>query len=351
MVSAVRFSPFLTRFGMLTGGSADAIFKCCVTVRGDKIIHIWHKGSSMMKQYSIKKIPIIAVLTALLFLSATVSFAAPLQRRAGTPDRLPRIGHAVKAKPKGRVSFVAPLQRKAGTPDRLPRIGHPVKAKSKGKVSFAAPPQRKAGTPDRLPRIGHPVKVKPKGKVSFAVPPHRKAGTPHRLPRIGHHVKAMPKGFIEISLGMKRFFYHGGAYYRRGLRGYVVVPAPIGVVLSVLPPGFQVVIAGSSTYYRYGGVYYRPVPTGYMVVQEPVFERPSPMTAAEGDRVTVTANILNVRSGPGLHHAVLTRIHWGTVVVVRGCADGWLYVDVPGGTAGWVMTVYTSPQTASPAMG
>ncbi len=189
------------------------------------------------------------------------------------------------------------------------------------------------------------------GTVSFAAPPHRKAVAPHRLPQIGHHVKVMPKGFIEISLGLNRIFYHGGAYYRREPRGYRVVTAPVGIVLSVLPPGFQVVAAGSSTYYWYGGVYYRQGPSGYMVMKDPICEPLSPVTTAEGDRVRVTANILNVRSGPGLHHSVMTRIHWGTVVVVRGHADGWLYVEVPGGTAGWVMTVHTSPQTASPAMG
>ncbi len=34
MVSAARFSSFLTRFGMLPGGSAATAFTCCVTAPG-----------------------------------------------------------------------------------------------------------------------------------------------------------------------------------------------------------------------------------------------------------------------------------------------------------------------------
>ncbi len=56
----------------------------------------------------------------------------------------------------------------------------------------------------------------------------------------------------------------------------------------------------------------------------------------------VDASVLNVRSGPGTDHGVLTQVSRGTVLTQVSEQDDWSRVILPGGSAGWVAGWHTS---------
>lgn len=172
----------------------------------------------------------------------------------------------------------------------------------------------------------------------------------------GRVITRLPKGYGSVRVGRDEYYHHGGVYYRRGPGGFVVVGAPIGAVILGLPVGFSTVIVAGAPYYYYGGVYYRQVPTGYMVVEPPpqVVIAPAPPLAAPaapqtGDRVTVSTQSLNVRSGPGLNFSVVQVVNQGETLEVFGNAPGWLYVKFSSGIFGWVQETYTSPVSVPPS--
>jgi uncharacterized protein YgiM (DUF1202 family) len=89
-----------------------------------------------------------------------------------------------------------------------------------------------------------------------------------------------------------------------------------------------------------------PPPGGLMQPPYPAIVSPAP-----GQQVAVTAEQLDVRSGPGLNHPLVTHVAKGAVLVIRGSAPGWLYVQLPNGTFGWVMSKFTAPVSSPPASG
>ena len=124
----------------------------------------------------------------------------------------------------------------------------------------------------------------------------------------------------------------------------------------MLPIGFSTVIVTGTTYYYSDGVYYRQVPAGYMVIEPPpevvVVQQPPPGTPASekaGDRVTVSVQSLNVRTGPGLNFSVIQVVNQGETLEVFGNAPGWLYVKFSSGIFGWVQETYTAPVSVSPS--
>ena len=137
----------------------------------------------------------------------------------------------------------------------------------------------------------------------------------------------------------------------------MVVGAPIGAVVLSIPVGYRAVVVGGLTYYVYAGVSYRRVHTGYVVVEPPaetvVVKEVSPVRPSVekgGERVSVTATLLNVRSGPGMDFPVIHQVREGEKLTVYGYAPDWLYVKLSTGVFGWVMLRYTSPEE-SPASG
>jgi len=60
-------------------------------------------------------------------------------------------------------------------------------------------------------------------------------------------------------------------------------------------------------------------------------------------RVSITAESLKVRSGPGRNYAVIGRIYRGTVLALHGDAPGWLYVMLPDGSFGWIGARFAVP--------
>jgi hypothetical protein len=58
-------------------------------------------------------------------------------------------------------------------------------------------------------------------------------------------------------------------------------------------------------------------------------------------RISVSTDLLNVRSGPGLHSPVICTVGFGDVFPVQGATEGWLSITLPNGRPGWVMAHYT----------
>lgn len=172
----------------------------------------------------------------------------------------------------------------------------------------------------------------------------------HPVPHYGKVVAATPAGYRTIWAGGVEYFYHRGVYYRKQPSGFVVVRPPIGVIIASLPIGFITFAVGGSAYYYYGGVYYREVPSGYIVVEAPpgavVVEEPPVVVRGS---VSVTPPTLNVRSGPGMEFQVIGQVSQGDVLVIRGNAPEWLYVQFSSGKFGWVLGKFTTPLSSPPS--
>ena len=99
--------------------------------------------------------------------------------------------------------------------------------------------------------------------------------TPHYVPR-GHETRDLPRGILRIILGGLEFYYAEGMFYRAVADHYVVVPAPVGAVVTSVPAGCQpLIIEGTPHYlingttYVYTGVGYQVVPTPRVLVMQP----------------------------------------------------------------------------------
>ena len=176
------------------------------------------------------------------------------------------------------------------------------------------------------------------GRNADASPHHGRFEPNRHGLRLGTVVVQLPPGSINVRIGPVRCHYRGGVFYKKGRRGFVVVRAPVGAVVPVLPPGVRAVFVGGRTYYCLHGAYYRKIPLGYVVVNAPAGDLVTDASLmTDGARVTVRAALLNVRSGPGVNHPVVTRVRRGTVMTIRGQAADWFYAELPNGTFGWVI--------------
>jgi hypothetical protein len=161
--------------------------------------------------------------------------------------------------------------------------------------------------------------------------------------------KHIPPGSQRVRHRGDDYFFHRSRFYRHGPKGYFWVRPPIGIISYSLPAAAVTVLIGGLTYYMYEDVYYRRVPAGYQVVQLPtrtttVVQPPVvPVNpAVSGAQVVVATKILNVRSGPGINHGVLTRTYMGNVLIVQGSSADWYYVRLPDNTYGWVMKSFVT---------
>ena len=93
-------------------------------------------------------------------------------------------------------------------------------------------------------------------------------------PRHLHYSKSkfervLPGRFVKIALGGLSYYYVNGIFYQKRDRGYVVVAAPRGAVVSKIPHGHKVIVDNGKRYYPFKGVYWRRTPAGYIVVSNP----------------------------------------------------------------------------------
>lgn len=166
----------------------------------------------------------------------------------------------------------------------------------------------------------------------------------------GPAFRHVPPGGQKVRHRGDDYFFHSGRFYRHRPDGYFGVRPPLGIIAYSLPVAAVTVLIGGLTYYLYDNVYYRRVPAGYQVVQVPtqtttiVHTPPAvPMNPADsGTQVVVMSKILNVRSGPGINHAVLTQTYMGNVLIIQGSASDWYYVRLPDNTYGWVMKAFVT---------
>jgi len=202
---------------------------------------------------------------------------------------------------------------------------------------------------ERREREGRSYRTKRRGSDSSDRRRERRVIRTPRFRRHGHAVPRLPRGYRRFWYNREPFYYNHGVFYRPARSGFVVVVAPIGVIVNSLPIGYQRVWVDDVWYYTYGGVFYSRVPSGYVVVEAPadviieedipaLVEPPEPASGT----VSIVASILNVRSGPSLNYPVIYQIHRGYVLEVHGKTVGWLYVQLPNGEFGWVMNIYTT---------
>jgi hypothetical protein len=171
----------------------------------------------------------------------------------------------------------------------------------------------------------------------------RKGRGPMGLPfRHGHVVAKLPHGHRVIHVDRSVYYFYDGIFYRPGSTGYVVVSAPMGAIVVSLPLRHSRVSIGGVLYFTFGGNYYRQVLQGYMVVAPPPEVGVQPPPPQIYDTVSVIANRLNVRSGPGREHPVVYQLLQGMVLTVYGTSNGWYYVQLPNGQYGWVMEQFTT---------
>ena len=108
----------------------------------------------------------------------------------------------------------------------------------------------------------------------------RPAFSPHYLAP-GARRGSLPLAYTSLVVGGVAFFYWEGMFYQPYGGQYVVVNAPVGVVVAGIPPGYQTVLVDGIAYYTINGVTYRQVANGYQVVSAP--------TATIGNTPTVAA--------------------------------------------------------------
>lgn len=73
--------------------------------------------------------------------------------------------------------------------------------------------------------------------------------------------------YAEVILGADRYYYDEGIFYTGTPDHYVVVEAPVGVIVYRVPSGYERVVIDGDVYYTYRDVYYRHVRRGYEVVR------------------------------------------------------------------------------------
>ena len=175
-------------------------------------------------------------------------------------------------------------------------------------------------------------------KADARVPVHQK-----KQIRKAHYARAK---HVPVVVRGQRYFFGDGIFYRQGPRGYIAVGAPIGAVIVSLPIGSHTVMVGGVGYNVHGGVYYRHVTQGYEVVKRPYpgdEYRSTDKNYDVPEQVMVIPRILNVRQGPGKVHPVIHKVYRDDILKIIARADGWVYVNLPYGESGWVMTKHVTP--------
>lgn len=92
---------------------------------------------------------------------------------------------------------------------------------------------------------------------------------PHRRAVQTKALKTLPATHHRISHRGKSYYYSAGRFYRPGNGGYITIVAPFGAVVPALPRGYVSFGIGISRYFYFEGIYYRHVDDGYEVVKKP----------------------------------------------------------------------------------
>ena len=138
-----------------------------------------------------------------------------------------------------------------------------------------------------------------------------------------------------------RSYHHGGhRYHHRYSNGDLWVALGVGLLTGGLITYMINAPVSHPVVYSHPEPIVVPAPPG--VVRGYTYAPPTRLSTVE--KVMVTAQELNVRSGPGFNHAVSGTVMLGESLDVLGSAPGWFYVRTDSGLYGWVMVNYTAPQ-------
>jgi uncharacterized protein YgiM (DUF1202 family) len=142
------------------------------------------------------------------------------------------------------------------------------------------------------------------------------------------------------AFGGHRYYSGPRAYWGGALFGLGILTAAVVTNSLLNPPEPRVV--------------YRPAPVVALppraVFAQEVLPQATRVQSPATGKATVTAALLNVRSGPGRNFSVRYQVSQGAVLEIRGNAPGWYYVQLPNGHYGWVMTQFAA-RASSPADG
>ena len=79
----------------------------------------------------------------------------------------------------------------------------------------------------------------------------------------------LPRDHARLFVGGLEFFFWEGMFCRHMADRYVVVPAPVGAVVTEIPSGAPAVVVDGTPYYTVNGVTYMRTSYGYQVVPPP----------------------------------------------------------------------------------
>ena len=85
----------------------------------------------------------------------------------------------------------------------------------------------------------------------------------------GRCFDVLPLAAAMLFMAGVTYYYCEGVFYQRRANTYVVVPAPVGAVVTTVPTGAQVIIIDGVPYYTVNNVTYMYTPYGYQVVPQP----------------------------------------------------------------------------------
>jgi len=74
------------------------------------------------------------------------------------------------------------------------------------------------------------------------------------------------QGAEEIAVGPTTYYYAGGAFYVQQPTGFAIMPAPLGITVTMLPLGAAPVVIKGTLYYLANSAYYLPVMQGGVTV-------------------------------------------------------------------------------------
>lgn len=97
------------------------------------------------------------------------------------------------------------------------------------------------------------------------------SGENHQL-RGGHHgsiVRDLPSGHREIEHRGNHYLFHEGRFFDRHRDGFIVISAPLGIVVPSLPVSAVRLSVGGLTIFATDNNYYRQIPDGFVVVESP----------------------------------------------------------------------------------
>jgi len=141
----------------------------------------------------------------------------------------------------------------------------------------------------------------------------------------------LPHGSIRLRFSDGTYYYCRGRYYRRHRPfSYVVIPAPVGVVVPSLPVESRTIVIDNSTYHEYDGVYYKGGPSGYTVVpiaQAPAGPGGAAIPVSQGEAaVTPGATVVNVPNKNGSYTPVPLQLASGSMYIGP---QGEVYPNLP----------------------